>query len=61
MVIDYFRAERVINSCTNLEQLSIALNYVELYYKTTNDRLGYEILIRKYNKLTEELSLDDIV
>jgi len=58
MVIDYFRVERVINSCTNLEQLSIALNYVELYYKNTNDRLGYEVLIRKYNKLTEELSLD---
>ena len=56
---NYFRAEKVMDSCTNLEQLRNALNYTELYYKNTNDRSGYEVLIRKYHKLTQELSLDE--
>jgi len=55
----YFKAEKVLNSCENIEQLRGALSYAELYYKKTNDRSGYEVLVRKYHKLTQELSLDE--
>jgi hypothetical protein len=56
---NYFRAEKVLDSCTNLDQLKNALNYAELYYKYTNDRSGYDVLIRKYHKLYKELILDE--
>lgn len=55
----YFKANKVINSCKNIYQLQNALRYAELYYKKTNDISGYEILVRKYYKLTEELFLNE--
>jgi hypothetical protein len=55
----YFKAENVLTSCENLEQLRNGLNYVELYHKKTKDRSGYEVLVRKYHKLLQEMSLDE--
>lgn len=55
----YFKAEKVLTSCENVEQLRGALSYAELYYKKTNDLSGYEVLVRKYHKLTKELSLNE--
>lgn len=54
----YFKTEMVLESCKNLNQLRTALNYVELYYKSTEDKSGYEVLIRKYHKLCKEYVLD---
>jgi len=55
----YFRAESVLMSCNDILQLNNSLNYIKLYYKLSGDYCGYEILLRKYNKLYYELSLDD--
>lgn len=55
----YFRAENVLNSCDNINQLRAALKYAELYHKHTKDKSGYEVLVRKYHKLVEEFRLDE--
>jgi|TARA_R110002153_G_scaffold244099_1_gene399536 hypothetical protein len=51
----YFRAEDVLLSCTTPPQVKNSLNYIKLYYKLSGDYCGYEILLRKYHKLTLEL------
>jgi len=43
------KAIRIIESCRNKTQLSVALNYVELYYKKYEDFLGYNELKRIIN------------
>ena len=53
----YDKAETVVNSCQNNEQLSVALNYIELYLTQTKDVSGYTILLRKFAKKKQELSL----
>ena len=53
----YDKAETVVNSCQNDEQLSVALNYIELYLTQTKDVSGYTILLRKFAKKKDELSL----
>lgn len=55
----YFKAENVLDSCDNLNQLRAALKYAELYYGFTKDKSGYEVLVRKYHKLVEEFRLDE--
>ena len=50
----YFRAEEVLLSCTNGIQLKNSLNYIKLYYKLSGDYCGYQILLRKYDKLINE-------
>ena len=53
----YDKAETVVNSCQNDEQLAVALNYIELYLTQTKDVSGYTILLRKFAKKKQELSL----
>lgn len=55
----YFKAEQVIDSCKNEEQLRIALRYVELYNTLTKDKSGYEVLIRKFYKRHNQLTLNE--
>ena len=51
----YDKAEKVIESCQNDEQLNVALNYTELYIQQTKDTSGYDVLLRKYSKKKNEL------
>ena len=51
----YAKAERVLLSSKNDSQLRVSKNYIEFYFIQTNDKSGYEVLIRKYNKLKSEL------
>lgn len=44
------KALRVINSCKTNEQLNIAFNYVKLYNKMYEDKLGTSMLIRVIEK-----------
>ena len=53
----YDKAETVVNSCQNDEQLAVALNYIELYLTQTKDVSGYTILLQKFAKKKQELSL----
>ena len=53
----YDKAERVIESCQNDEQLNVALNYAELYIQQTKDTSGYDVLLRKYSKKKNELMI----
>jgi len=55
----YLKAEKVLYSCENITQLKNALNYIELYHDRTEDFSGYNVLLRKYNKLTEEMNLHE--
>lgn len=50
----YFKAEKVLLSCKNTLHLKSALNYINLYHKLTEDFSGYNVLLRKHNKLYEE-------
>jgi hypothetical protein len=52
----YFRAENILQSSFNEGQLETALNYVECYFKTTNDRSGYDVLLRKYIRKLQQLN-----
>lgn len=54
----YFKAENVVLSSLNLGQLMVAKRYVESYFKETNDKSGFDVLMRKFNKKYDELSLD---
>lgn len=56
----YFKAENVVVSSMTLGQLETARNYVEMYLKETKDKSGYEVLLRKCNKLSKKLVLDEI-
>lgn len=51
----YSKAERVLLSSKNDSQLRVSKNYIEFYFIQTNDKSGYDVLIRKYNKLKSEL------
>lgn len=51
----YAKAERVLLSSKNDSQLRVSKNYIEFYFIQTNDKSGYDVLIRKYNKLKSEL------
>ena len=53
----YDKAETVVNSCQNDEQLAVALNYIELYLTQTKDVSGYTVLLRKFAKKKDELGL----
>jgi len=53
----YDKAETVVNSCQNDEQLAVALTYVELYLTQTKDVSGYTVLLRKFAKKKQELGL----
>jgi hypothetical protein len=53
----YDKAETVVNSCQNDEQLAVALNYIELYLTQTKDVSGYTVLLRKFAKKKQELGL----
>jgi len=53
----YDKAETVVNSCQNDEQLAVALNYIELYVTQTKDVSGYTVLLRKFAKKKDELGL----
>jgi len=55
----YFKAEEVLSSCTNSCQVKNSLNYFKLYRKLTGDYCGYEILVRKYHKVLNEINSDD--
>lgn len=54
----YFKAENVVLSSLNLGQLMVAKRYVESYYKETEDKSGFEVLMRKFYKKYQELSLE---
>ena len=53
----YDKAETVVNSCQNDEQLAVALAYVELYLTQTKDISGYTVLLRKFAKKKQDLGL----
>lgn len=55
----YFKAEKVLESCENVNQLRNGLRYVENYHKVTEDFMGYNVLLRKFHKLYEEMKLDE--
>ena len=52
----YSRAENILQSSFNEDQLETELNYVECYFKTTNDRSGYDVLLRKYIRKSQQLN-----
>jgi hypothetical protein len=52
----YFRTENILQSSFNEGQLETALNYIECYFKTTNDQSGYDVLLRKYIRKSQELN-----
>ena len=52
----YFRAENILQSSFNEDQLETALNYVECYFRTTKDRSGYDVLLRKYIRKSQQLN-----
>lgn len=56
----YFKTEDVVNSVQSEEQLEVALNYIKCYLKSTNDKAGYSVLIRKYVRKAEELNNDGL-
>lgn len=55
MVSDiYIKAENILSSVINTEQLEVARNYIQAYLRKTKDRSGYEVLMFKYGiKLRE--------
>jgi len=55
----YFRVESVLLSCTNILQIKNALTYIKLYNKLSGDYCGYNILLRKYNKLYNEMKINE--
>tara|TARA_R110000744_G_scaffold68129_2_gene138584 strand:+ start:4725 stop:4952 length:228 start_codon:yes stop_codon:yes gene_type:complete len=55
----YLRVESVLLSCNNILQIKNALTYIELYYKLSNDDCGYDILLRKYDKLYEKMNINE--
>jgi hypothetical protein len=56
----YFKAETVLQSALNEIQLESALNYVEHYFKSTNDKSGYDVLFRKYIDKAQRLNEDNL-
>ena len=57
----YFRTENILQSALNEGQLETALNYVECYFKSTNDKSGYDVLLRKYIRKAQQLNEDNLV
>ena len=55
----YLRVESVLLSCNNILQIKNALTYIELYYKLSNDDCGYDILLRKYDKLYDKMNINE--
>lgn len=55
----YLKAEKVLYSCTNIQQLKNSFNYIKLYYERTEDFSGYNVLLRKYHKLSEDMELNE--
>lgn len=45
------KAILVIESCQNVEQLTSAKQYIELYYISFDDMLGYNMLMRKIDEI----------
>ena len=54
----YQKAENVLMSSTNQEQLNVAFKYIEFYKTQTTDTAGYEILLRKYINKKEQLNCE---
>ena len=54
----YQKAEKVVMTAINQDQLNVALNYIEFYKEQTEDISGYEVLIRKFNQQMKELSCE---
>jgi hypothetical protein len=54
----YQKAENVVMTAKNQDQLNVALKYIEFYKEQTKDIPGYEILLRKFNQQMEELSCE---
>ena len=54
----YQKAENVLMSSTNQEQLNVAFKYIEFYKTQTSDTSGYEILLRKYINKKEQLDCE---
>ena len=54
----YQKAENVLMSSTNQEQLNVAFKYIEFYKTQTSDTSGYEILLRKYINKKEQLNCE---
>lgn len=54
----YQKAENVLMSSTNQEQLNVAFKYIEFYKTQTSDTAGYEILLRKYINKKEQLDCE---
>ena len=54
----YQKAEKVVMTAMNQDQLNVALNYIEFYKEQTRDISGYEVLIRKFNQQMKELSCE---
>jgi len=52
----YLKAENVILSAKNIDQLRVGKNYIDFYLKQTNDSSGYEVLVRKFFIRYNELS-----
>ena len=57
----YFRTESILQSALNEGQLETALNYVECYFKSTNDSAGYDVLLRKYIRKAQQLNEDNLI
>ena len=55
----YLRVESVLLSCNNILQIKNALTYIKLYYKLSNDDCGYDILLRKYDKLYDKMNINE--
>jgi hypothetical protein len=54
----YQKAEKVVMTAINQDQLNVALNYIEFYKEQTKDISGYEVLIRKFKQQMKELSCE---
>lgn len=53
------KAVKVIESCTTRHQLDIAIEYVNLFFKKTNDINYYRHLIQKLNEKIDQLAQAD--
>ena len=54
----YQKAENVLMSSTNQDQLNVSFKYIEFYKTQTSDTSGYEILLRKYINKKEQLNCE---
>ena len=57
---NYLKVEKVLLSCDNILQMNNVLTYIKLYYRLSGDYCGYDILLRKYGKLYDEMNINEV-